>query len=89
MLVLMGRSAEADTSGGGGGRIKGLIIRRSGWRSEVCRVSPQIPQTIADKKLRNLRQGQDISSTECSFRYTYQIIQLSNEVKFVSKVSEF
>ena len=89
LLVLMGRSAEADTSGGGGGRIKGLIIRRSGLRSEICRVFPQIPQTIADKKWRNVSQGQDISSTGCSFRFTYQITQQSNEVKLASKVSEF
>ena len=40
MLVLMGRSAEADTSWG---RVKGLVIRRSGWRSEVCRVFSYIP----------------------------------------------
>ena len=56
----------------------------------MCRVSPQIPQTIADKKWRYLSQGQGINSTGCNFPYTYQITQYeSNEVKLVSKISKF
>ena len=30
-----------------------------------------------------------MSSTGCSFRYTYQITQWSNEVNIVSRISEF